>query len=59
MGLLGDVGDPKKDVAAIAPLADHLIDRIKNEILPALTQAVIAAGADLYISISIEKKEQS
>ncbi len=64
MSILGDVGDPRKDVAALEPLLDELeaktLDALLTRILPAIessiTKALVGAFDGLTITISISKK---
>jgi hypothetical protein len=61
MSLIGDIGDPKKDVAALAPLADDLEAKaeaslkelIVDTVIPALKAAAIAIGDGLTVTITI------
>lgn len=59
MSILGNIGDPVKDVAALQPLADELeqkaIDAVNN-LFPKLTEALKAAivGRKITFTITIE-----
>jgi len=49
ISLIGDISDPKKDVAALTPLVDHIIDRVKAELIPALADAIVERLAGLTV----------
>ncbi len=53
MSLIGDIGDPKKDVEALKPLVDEAIDRAAAGLKNALTEALDG----LTVTITIKKKE--
>jgi hypothetical protein len=60
MSLIGDVGDPKKDAAAIEPVLDELeakmIDAVTARIIPALKQAATDVLDGLTITVTISRK---
>jgi hypothetical protein len=55
MSLIGDLGDPKKDVAAIEPLADKEVAAL-GVILNALADKLMDRAEGLRITIDISRK---
>ncbi len=60
MSLIGDIGDPVKDAAALAPVFNELelkaIDAIVQRIVPALQQALTGALDGLTITVTVFRK---
>jgi hypothetical protein len=60
MSLIGDVGDPKKDAAAIEPVLDELeaklIDAVCAKVLPALADELKNVFDGLTITVTISRK---
>jgi len=56
MGLIGDIGDPKKDAAALQPLIDKavsdLITGATTQVVPAIGKALQDALNGLQINLS-------
>ncbi len=48
MDVIGPIGDPQKDVAAVTPLVDHILDRI----ITALAAMLTGAGQGLLSALS-------
>jgi hypothetical protein len=60
MSLIGDLGDPKKDVEALEPMVQRLQSSLGtdlvNHVIPALQQALENALDGLTITITISRK---
>ena len=56
MDIIGPLGDPKQDAAALQPLVDHILDRLKAEMIPALAAAVENSIKGLNVALTVTKR---
>ena len=56
MDFVGNLGDPKQDAAALQPLVDHILDRLKADLIPALANAVENSIKGLNVTLTVTKR---
>lgn len=61
MSLIGDIGDPVKDAAAIKPIVDaavaKILDTTVKTIIPGLRDALVQALDGLTVNVVVTKNE--
>ncbi len=58
MSIIGDIGDPKKDVEALRPLVQEAIDRLSANLKTMLDEAIDRVIEGRTITIALNAKEK-